>query len=133
MYCKYMTKSLNGKIKCKFYGRYIDYNLDCKNCLKRNLMRNKPIKKVGKHRVFVKKEIYQQVYVRDKGKCKLLDNTCEGGLQLHHIVYRSENKNLINEPSNCIMLCTKHHKEVHSNKHYWQPILKEVIKNGKLY
>jgi hypothetical protein len=25
------------------------------------------------------------------------------------------------------MLCLKHHKEVHSNKHYWQPILKEMI------
>jgi hypothetical protein len=29
------------------------------------------------------------------------------------------------------MLCTKHHKQVHSNKHYWQPILKEMINKWK--
>lgn len=69
-------------------------------------------------------EVYKVVYERDKGKCRLCGNT---NIELHHIIYRSENKNLINEPSNCIMLCTKHHKEVHSNKHKWQPILKEMI------
>ena len=92
-------------------------------------MANKPIKKVSKNRITVKKEIYQQVYERDKGICRLQNGTCEGGLELHHIVYRSEDKKLINEPTNCIMLCTKHHKEVHSNKHKWQSILKEMIKN----
>lgn len=94
-------------------------------------MRNKGINKVNKKRVFVKKEIYEQVYKRDKGKCRLLDKTCEGELELHHIVYRSEDKSLINEPSNCIMLCTKHHRIVHSNKHKWQPILKEMIGGNK--
>lgn len=89
-------------------------------------MKNKGIKKVSKKRVFVKKEIYDIVYKRDK-QCRLKDKSCQGGLELHHIIYRSENKNLINEPTNCIMLCTKHHKEVHSNKHYWQPRLKKII------
>ena len=93
-------------------------------------MRNKGINKVNKNRIFVKKEIYEQVYKRDKGKCRLKDITCEGGLELHHIVYRSEDKSLINEPTNCIMLCIKHHRLVHSNKHLWQPILKEMIKCG---
>lgn len=132
MSCKYLSKSLNGKIKCKYYKRYIDYSIDCKNCLERNLVTNKPIKKVSKNRITVKKEIYQQVYERDKGKCRLQDGTCEGGLELHHIVYRSEDKKLINEPINCIMLCNAHHRLVHSNKHLWQPILKEMIKNDYL-
>ena len=130
MYCKNcLVRHRSSKIVfyCKTHKRYIDYRVSCQNCSEFNLVRNKPIKKVGKKRICVKKEIYQQVYERDKGKCKLQDETCEGNLQLHHIVYRSENKNLINEPTNCIMLCTKHHKEVHNNKHYWQPILKEMI------
>lgn len=132
MYCKNLSKCLNGKIKCKKYKRYINSLLECKNCSDFILVRNKPIKKVSNKRVFVKKEIYQKVFERDKEKCRLKDCTCQGGLELHHIIYRSEDKNLINEPTNCIMLCTKHHKQVHSNKKYWQPILKEMINNGKI-
>ena len=132
MYCKNLSKCLNGKIKCRKYKRYISSLDECKNCSNFILIRNKPIKKVSKNRVFVKKEVYDEVYKRDKGKCRLLDCTCKGGLELHHIVYRSEDKNLINNVDNCIMLCNKHHKEVHSNKHFWQQKLKEMIKNGKI-
>lgn len=128
MYCKNLSKCLNGKIKCKYYKRYIDYSIDCQNCSKLIVVRNKPIKKVSKKRIFVKKEIYNKVYERDK-QCRLKDTSCQGGLELHHIIYRSENKDLINEPTNCIMLCNKHHRLVHSDKHKWQPILKEIIKN----
>ena len=134
MYCTNLLKRQRQKkivFYCKKDKRYISIWEDCKNCSKPNLVTNKPIKKVSKNRITVKKEIYQQVYERDKGKCRLQNSTCEGGLELHHIVYRSEDKKLINEPKNCIMLCTKHHKEVHSNKHKWQPILKEMIKNEK--
>ena len=130
MYCKNLLKrQKQNKIVfyCKKDKRYISIWEDCKKCPERNLVRNKPIKKVSKNRITVKKEIYQQVYERDKGICRLQNGTCEGGLELHHIVYRSENKKLINEPTNCIMLCTKHHQEVHSNKHKWQTILKEMI------
>ena len=128
MYCKNLSKAVNGKLKCKKTKGYIDYRIDCKNCSDFNLVRNKPIKKVSSKRIFVKKEIYEQVYKRDKGICRLKDINCNGGLHLHHIVYRSENKKLINEPTNCIMLCTRHHEIVHNNKHLWQPILKEITK-----
>lgn len=130
MFCKNLLKrqrQLKIVFYCKFYKRYIDYRVVCKNCLNFNLVRNKPIRKVSNKRIFVKKEIYDKVFERDKGKCRLKDITCNGELELHHIVYRSEDKSLINEPTNCIMLCTKHHKEVHSNKHKWQTILKEMI------
>jgi len=123
MYCKYLSKCLNGKLKCKLLKQVITLD-KCKNCLNFIVEANKPIKKVSKKRIFVKKQIYDIVYERDKGKCRLCENT---QVELHHIIYKSENKNLINEPTNCIMLCTKHHKLVHSNKHYWQPILKEMI------
>ena len=129
-YCINLLKRTRQKkivFYCKEYKRYIDYSVDCKNCLKRNLVRNKGIKKVSKKRICVTKETYNKVYDRDKGKCRLKDFSCNGGLELHHIQYRREAKDLINEPTNCIMLCVNHHKEVHSNKKYWQPKLKEMI------
>lgn len=87
-----------------------------------------------KKRITVNEDTYTKVVNRDvlSGKgCQLKDTTCEGLLELHHIIYRSEDKSKINDVNNCIMLCTKHHKEVHSNKHYWQPKLKEIIENKK--
>lgn len=127
--CKYLSKRLNGKIRCKYYNKDVISLLECKKCSKAILVKNKPIKKVGKKRIFVKKEIYEQVFSRDNGQCRLKDGTCNGGLELHHIIYRSEDKNLINEPTNCIILCNAHHRLVHSNKHLWQNILKNIIKS----
>lgn len=128
MYCKYLSKSLNGKLRCKISKKIITLD-QCSKCLKIDFKKNKGINKVSKKRIFVEKDIYNQILDRDK-KCRLADGTCEGALQLHHILYRSERKDLINEPSNCIMLCTKHHRLVHSNKHYWQ---KKLIELNKKY
>lgn len=77
----------------------------------------------------VKKEVYQEVLERDNYTCRLRDKTCEGWLELHHIVYRSEDKTKINDSDNCMMLCVKHHREVHSNKHYWQPRLIRMMED----
>ena len=132
MYCKYLSKSLNGNLRCKL-SKTITYIDECKKCLKFEPRVNKPMKKVSNKRIIVTEETYNKVMERDKYKCRLLDYTCYGKLELHHIRYRSEAKDLINEPTNCIMLCLKHHKQVHSNKHYWQPILKEMIKSGKIH
>lgn len=103
----------------------------CKNCSNFILIRNKGINKVSKKKVTVSKETYNKVFERDNGICQLLDNNCCGKLELHHIRYKSERKDLVDEPSNCIMLCIYHHKLVHSNKHYWQPKLLEII--SKIY
>lgn len=132
MYCSNLRKRhKRSKIVfyCTLYKNNINIQEMCKNCVDFIVKRNKPIKKISKKRIVVTDDTYQKVYERDKGKCKLKDSNCNGGLQLHHIIYRSEDKNLINEPSNCIMLCLYHHKLVHNNKHKWQPILKEMIKN----
>ena len=124
MSCKYLSKALNGKIKCKYYKRYIDYNVDCKNCSNRNLVANKPIRKVSKNRIIVKKEIYQQVYERDKGKCRLCGTSLN--LHLHHIDGRG--KDLTNDINNCIMLCRHCHLEVvHKNQKKYRPLLKKII------
>lgn len=123
MYCKYLSRSINGNLKCKYKKQVIILS-ECKNCLNHILVKNKGIRKVGKKKINVSEETYKKVYQRDNGCCKICGNR---NIQLHHIVYRSENKNLIDCPENCIMLCFKCHKMVHSNKHYWQQRLKKLI------
>lgn len=137
MYCKNLSKKINGKLKCKVSKQQITLD-QCQKCLNFQSRANKGIKKVSSKREFVSDETYAYVKERDKNKCRLIGNkdiknpkdvSCEGKLDLHHIVYRSEDKSKINDADNCIMLCVKHHALVHSNKHYWQPKLKEMITN----
>lgn len=87
MYCKNLLKrQKHYKIVfyCKYYKKYIDYHIECKNCLNRILVKNKPIKKVSSKRIFVTKETYEKVYNRDKGKCALCGTSLN--LHLHHIM-----------------------------------------------
>ena len=109
---------------CLEFRRIISLPCD-KNCLKRNLVRNKGIRKVSNKKIIVTADTYKKVIEREQYKCKLCGTS--QNLHLHHIIYRSEDRNLINEPSNCIMLCIKCHELVHSNKKEWQPKLKELI------
>ena len=83
------------------------------------------LKPVGKNRKTVSKETYNLVFERDHGRCRICGRN--SGIQLHHILYRSERKDLIDEPSNCIMLCYQCHALVHSNKHKYQPILLKKV------
>lgn len=128
MYCKHLSKALNGKLRCKLNKTIINIS-DCGKCLKFNPRVNKAMKKVSKKKKRVSEETYKKVYERDKGICRLKDKNCSYGLEYHHIIYRSEDKSLIDVANNGIMLCVYHHKKVHSNKHYWQPILKDIIKS----
>lgn len=132
-----MYKCINLKIRQKKQKKYLfcyklkketTFNI-CNNCNDFMIVRNKPIKKVSKNRITVKKEIYQQVYERDKGKCVMLNYECKGKIELHHVRYRSERKDLINEPNNCVCLCTFHHQLVHSNKKKYQPLLLKMLEN----
>lgn len=128
MYCKNLLKRQRQKktvFYCKKDKRYIDIFFHCQNCSDFILMRNKPIKKVSNKRIIVTEKTYNKVMQRDKYKCRLCGTPFN--LNEHHIVYKSEDRKLINEPTNLIVLCTKCHALVHSNKHYWQPILKEMI------
>lgn len=129
MYCKYLSKTFQNGFKCKLYKKHIEFPLTCEKCLERNVVRNKAIKKVSKKRICVTEETYQKVFERDKGVCVMFNSDCEGKIELHHICYRSERKDLINEPTNCVCLCTFHHKLVHSNKKIYKPLLLEMVKN----
>lgn len=129
--CKHLKIKLNRKLECKVTGKIITWS-DCKNCVFRKYdlvgidltkykKKTKPKKDVSsKTRAIVKK--------RDKGLCQLCGNKA---VQLHHIVYRSEDRSLIDEPNNLISLCLKCHNLVHSNKKLYQPLLKERIKSVK--
>ena len=98
---------------------------ECYVCDNKEYKKYKPMKKVSKKRVFVSKDTYNIVLERDRACCRLCGNK---NIHLHHIVYRSESKALIDEPSNCIMLCEKHHRLVHSDKKKYQPILLDMNK-----
>lgn len=129
MYCKNLLKrqkQTKTVLFCKNKQGYIISLENCKNCSDFIVKRNSTIRKVSNKKICVSQKTYDKVLKRDKC-CQLCGNILN--LQLHHIVYRSENRILIDDPNNCIMLCEKHHRLVHSNKKYWQPILKEVIKN----
>lgn len=126
------TRCVYFCVRCKHYKKYFYCrkdkkeinNKDCIYCNQKEFKQRKPINKVSKKRVVVSKETYKAVYKRDNGKCRLCGNP---NIQLHHIIYRSEAKNLIDDPNNCIMLCAKHHRLVHTDKKYWQPYLSTLI------
>jgi hypothetical protein len=64
-----------------------------------------------------------QVTIRDRDRCRFCG--AHDDLHLHHINYRSQGVD--HSPQNLILLCALHHRLVHSNKKYWQPVLRAYI------
>ncbi len=127
MYCKYLSKCLNGSLRCKLL-KTITYIDNCKKCLKFEPRVNKPIKKVSNKRITVTEETYNKVMQRDKYKCRLCGTSLN--LHLHHIDGRG--KDLTNNVDNCIILCENCHLNVvHKNQKKYRPILKKIIENTK--
>lgn len=134
-----MNCCINLKLRTKkgikyFYCVRKRAEVDCKLCFSCSYKEMKKtskiavktrLKPISKKRVFVSKKTYNEVYERDNGICRMCGKS---NIELHHIKYRSEAKDLIDVPSNCIMLCTDHHKLVHSNKKKYQPMLLEMTK-----
>ena len=112
---------------------------NCKNCEFREykVKIHKPMNKINKKRKTVSQETYEEVFHRCNGRCAICGTT--QNLSYHHIKYRSERPDLIDDPDNGIMLCDEfanncHKGKVHKNKKYWQPILLEMnekLKNKK--
>ncbi len=144
-YCIYIRKRKN-KPYCTILKKEITLS-QCQECVNKkykNAQKNKnvvqsipakhsklsnTVHKSKKRRITVSKETYNAVIERDKYCCRLCGST--NWLALHHIKYRSERKDLINNIDNCIMLCEEHHRLVHSNKKKWQPILLDMNKIKK--
>lgn len=132
MLCRYLRKrqyNLRPYFFCANKKKPIKYNA-CYNCKKFEVRDYKPIKKVSKKREVVSDATYNKVVLDCHSKCKICDTYYD--LELHHIIYRSEDKTKINDVNNCIMLCNSCHRLVHSNKNLWQPILK-LIRNEVRY
>ena len=123
MSCKYLSKALNGNLRCKYKKQIITLQT-CKNCSNFILVTNKPISKRSKNKITVKSETYNKVYKRDNGKCQLCG--CIKNLHLHHINGRG--KYLTNNVKNCILLCENCHLNiVHKNQKKYRPILLNII------
>ena len=128
MNCKYLrVRSIQKKkhLYCILNKKTINYTLECSKCLKNELRKNKGINKVSKKEITVTQDTYNKVMQRDNYRCRLCGTSLN--LQLHHVIYKSEDKSKINDINNCIMLCVEHHVLVHSNKKYWQPKLLELV------
>lgn len=111
--------------------------LDANNCFGCNYYRKKKgalnrlktyNKKPKQKRVVVSKKTYEIVNNEARGCCQLCG--LAKPLQLHHILYRSEAKHLIDEPSNCIMICQDCHELCHKHKLQYQPILQQIKKGN---
>lgn len=97
-------------------------------CLDKEYKIAKPIKKVSKKRLYVSSKTYNEVFVRDKGRCRLCGSTTN--LHLHHILGRGKDKT--DNPKKCIMLCQNCHLNiVHANNKKYRPILLEMINNAR--
>ena len=139
---RWRTKKGVKYIFCVHKKAEIERN-ECSGCLYREYknVAKKPlktrIKPISKKHVCVSKETYEIVLENSKDivgvpRCELCGNA--DNLELHHILYRGERKDLIDEPSNCMMLCHKDfsknkcHARVHNNKKKYQPILLGIKK-----
>ena len=128
MYCKYLSKCLNGKLRCKIKKTSI-YITECQKCLKKEFQKPQSIKKVRKKKITVTQDTYNKVMQRDNYRCRLCGTSLN--LHLHHIEGRG--KDLTNDINNCIMLCRHCHLEVvHKNQKKYRPILKELIKGTNI-
>ena len=91
--------------------------------------KGRPLNKKNK-KTKVSKSTYDEVMEVCKYQCALCGE--KGNLELHHIYYRSEEPNKIDDPENCIMLChpdfskNKCHGKAHKNKKYWKPRLIKI-------
>ena len=76
----------------------------------------------------ISKENREEIKKLFKGCCGLCGKQ---GQETHHIYYRSEAPDRIDDLDNLFLLCLECHKKVHSNKKYWQPMLIKIRENYK--
>lgn len=128
LYLRRRTKKGTMYLFCAKEGCKGQTNAEkCHICPFKEYKKTKPIKKVSKKKIKVSHETYMKVYNRDNGVCQMCGT--RENIHCHHIKYRSERKDLIDEPNNLILLCATHHRLVHSNKRLYQPMLLEMMKD----
>ena len=118
------------RIRSKKYKKYF-YCIKLKREIKNEecfLCKEKKYKKNNKKKV--SKKTYEIVLNESQGKCALCGKKTIY-LDLHHIEFRSERPDLIDDPKNCIMLCNGfenncHLGKAHLEKEKYKQILKEI-------
>ena len=107
MYCKNLSKSLNGKLRCKLFKKQVTLS-SCKNCPEFILKRNKAINKRSDK--INKLERQRDKNIIKKGNCGYCGKLC-GKLDPHEVFGGSNRKRSI-ENGFVILLC----RECHSNE-----------------
>ena len=139
LYLRYRRKQSKMYCYCTKKRAVIE-SFECKGCNNKEYKKvvkmavKTKIKPVSKKRITVSKKTYDEVFERCNGVCAICGTN--QNLEYHHIYYRSERKDLIDDPNNGIMLCGEfanncHKGKAHKNKRYWQPILLKIVNKEK--
>jgi hypothetical protein len=108
MFCKYLSKSLNGKLKCKLF-KTITYIDNCKKCLKNEPRANKGIKKVSSKRKKLESHRFS-IFTNNLKQCFYCKKT-HNKMDLHE-VYGGSNRTRSMINGLVVPLC----RECHSNE-----------------
>jgi hypothetical protein len=109
MYCKYLSKKVNGGFKCKKYKQSIISLDSCKNCLEFDLKRNKPIKKVSNKRNKLEKNRFS-IFTNNFNQCYYCKRKVKENEKLDlHEVYGGSNRLRSIRMGFVVPLCRKCH------------------------
>ena len=123
MYCIYLSKSLNGKLRCKI-SKTITYIDNCKKCLKFEPRVNKPIKKVTDKQKELNKNRFS-IFTTNFNKCFYCGK--EGKMDIHE-VYGGSNRTRSIKNGLCIPLCRLCHSNENIINHLRIKLQKEYEK-----
>lgn len=77
------------------------------------------------------KEWRQSVWVRDKYRCRIANQDCEGKIEAHHILSWSEYVELRYKTNNGITLCHAHHPRKRAEEKRLIPTFTELVSVSK--
>lgn len=78
------------------------------------------------------KQWRKKVWSRDKFKCRIGDDNCEGRIEAHHILSWSEHPELRYNPNNGITLCHAHHPRKRAEEKRLIPTFQELVSVSKV-
>ncbi len=93
-----------------------DYKDKCRNKRARRKIHRENKHKYGRR---LPGQIRDVIRTRDGARCRFCGSS--DSIEIHHIIYRSQGGGDVEW--NLISLCHDHHREMHSSKRKWQPLL----------
>ena len=104
MYCKYLSKCLNGKLRCKIKKTSI-YITECQKCLKKEFQKPQSIKKVSNKQRKLNNSRYS-IFTNNFKECYYCHKKCKTDL---HEVYGGSNRTRSIKNGLVVPLCRKCH------------------------